>query len=114
MTSLRLTPSARFAGALWGVLVAGAGSVCIAVYSGYDIDLELLGIGVLAAAGVWLLVSALAGGVGRLRRRSASGPDLAYTARTNARAATQTATAPTPGAAAAAGQPTTEQPTTAL
>lgn len=95
MTSLRLSPSARFAGALWGVLVAGAGAVCIAVYSGYDIDLELLGIGVLAAAGVWLLVSALAAGVGRKPRRSASGPDLAYTARTNARAATKEGTAPT-------------------
>lgn len=88
MTTLRLSPSARFAGALWGVLVAGAGAVCIAVYSGVKLDLELLGIGVLAAAGLWLMISALAGGMSR-RRTTASGPALAYSARANAQSATQ-------------------------
>lgn len=94
MTSLRLPASARFAGALWGVLVAGAGAVCIAVYSGYEIDLELLGIGVLAAAGLWLLISALAGGMDRRRaQRKSTGPELVQTARRNASAAAESGSA---------------------
>jgi hypothetical protein len=108
MTSLRLSPSERFAGALWGVLVAGAGAVCIAVYSGHKIDLELLGIGVLAAAGLWLMASALAGGMSRRRRKPASGTALADSARATAQAATQHGVNVTRTAPAAGENPPTE------
>ena len=67
-TSPRLSVSSRLTGALWGAIVAGTGAVGIAVYSGYDLDLGLLVIAVLAAMGLWLVLSALASGLSRPRR----------------------------------------------
>jgi hypothetical protein len=66
--SLRLRPSSRAAGALVGAIVTAVGLACIAVYSGRELDLELLGIILLGGAGVWLLLSAIAAGLGGARR----------------------------------------------
>ncbi|MFW2513031.1 hypothetical protein ACNI3K_04575 [Demequina sp. SO4-13] len=60
----------RISSALWGLLVAGVGVMLIASYSGYDIDLELAAIIVLAAIGGWLLLSAAVSGIGRKREIS--------------------------------------------
>jgi hypothetical protein len=65
---MRLRASSRAAGALVGAIVTAIGLACIAVYSGRDLDLELLGIVILGGAGVWLLLSALAAGVSGARR----------------------------------------------
>jgi hypothetical protein len=79
--SLRLRASSRAAGALVGAIVTAVGLACIAVYSGRDLDLELVGIILLGGAGVWLLLSALAAGIGgaRRNRRRASTPAAADT-----------------------------------
>jgi hypothetical protein len=66
----RLRASARFTGALWGAIVTAIGATTIAVFSGADIDLELLVIVVLAAAGAWLLLSAVAVGFADRKRAS--------------------------------------------
>lgn len=77
--SLRLRASSRAAGALVGAIVTAVGLTCIAVYSGRELDLELIGIVLLGGAGVWLLLSALAAGIGGARRNrrkaSATQPD---------------------------------------
>lgn len=65
MSNPRLTTSQRITGSLLGAIVTATGGIGIAVFSGYEIDLELVGIAVLAAAGAWLLLSALFGGAGR-------------------------------------------------
>ena len=67
----RLRASSRVTGALWGAIVTATGATTIAVYSGAEIDLELLVIVVLAATGAWLLLSALATG---FRRRKSTKP----------------------------------------
>ena len=79
--SPRLTMSSRLTGALWGVIVAGAGAMGIAVYSGYTLDLGLWGIGALAAMGLWLVASALVNGIGsRTHRADASEPSTTQAA----------------------------------
>jgi hypothetical protein len=45
---------------LWGVAVAGFGVGVIAHLQGYEFDMELLGIVVLAVLGAWILASAVA------------------------------------------------------
>jgi hypothetical protein len=65
--TVRLRPSSRAAGSLIGAIVTALGGTCIAVYSGKDIDLELLGIAILGAAGAWLLLSAIAAGLSNAR-----------------------------------------------
>lgn len=57
----------RVSSAVWGLLVAGAGGLMIAAFSGYEIDLELAAIIVLGAVGAWLLLSAAVSGIGRKR-----------------------------------------------
>lgn len=71
-TSLRLPASSRFAGALLGAIVTTLGVACIAVYSGRELDLELLAIVAIAGAGVWLLLSAIATSVSGARKRKAT------------------------------------------
>ena len=44
---------------LWGLAVVAFGAGVIAHLSGYDFDMELLGIATLAVLGAWILVSAL-------------------------------------------------------
>ena len=61
----RLRASSRITGALWGAIVTATGATTIAVFSGAEIDLELLVIVILAATGAWLLLSALATGFKR-------------------------------------------------
>lgn len=68
--SVRLRASSRAAGSLVGAVVTALGLTCIAVYSGRRIDLELLGIAILGAAGAWLLLSAIAAGLSNTRRNS--------------------------------------------
>ena len=68
----RLRASSRVTGALWGAIVTATGAITIAVFSGADIDLELLVIVALAAVGAWLLLSALATGFSR--RKSIKAP----------------------------------------
>ena len=70
----RLRASSRITGALWGAIVAATGATTIAVFSGAEIDLELLVIVMLAAVGAWLLLSALATG---FRRHKAPKPSAA-------------------------------------
>ncbi|MFW7413757.1 hypothetical protein [Demequina sp. SO4-18] len=73
MTSIanpRRRAGQRISSALWGLLVAGMGVLLIASYSGYEIDLELAAIIVLAAIGGWLLLSAAVSGIGRKREIS--------------------------------------------
>ncbi|WP_297080868.1 hypothetical protein [uncultured Demequina sp.] len=57
----------RIASAVWGLLVAGAGGLLIAAFSGYDIDLELAAIITLGAVGGWLLLAGMLRGLGRQR-----------------------------------------------
>jgi len=57
----------RISGALWGLLVTGAGVLLIASLSGFELDFELAAILVLAALGGWLLLSAAVSGIGRKR-----------------------------------------------
>ncbi|MFN3866444.1 MAG: hypothetical protein ACK4MD_06990 [Demequina sp.] len=64
---IRRRAGQRISSALWGLLVMGVGALTIAAYSGYEIDLELAAIIVLAAIGGWLLVSAAVSGIGRKR-----------------------------------------------
>lgn len=68
-TTPRLPVSSRLTGALWGAIVAGAGGIGIAIYSGYTFDLGLLVICVLAVMGVWLVLSALASAASRRDRK---------------------------------------------
>ncbi len=44
---------------LWGLAVVAFGAGVIAHLSGYDFDMELLGIVALGVLGAWILVSAL-------------------------------------------------------
>lgn len=86
-TSPRLPASSRFAGALVGAIVTTLGAACIAVYSGRDLDLELLAIAAIAGAGVWLLLSAVATSVSGARKRRATiedAPKMAEDAKTPA------------------------------
>jgi hypothetical protein len=97
--TLRLRASSRAAGALVGAIVTAVGLACIAVYSGRELDLELLGIVILGGAGVWLLLSALAAGLtsartSRVKGRSGatdSGLDDSSELRTQARDAADAA-----------------------
>ncbi|WP_062131721.1 hypothetical protein [Demequina aestuarii] len=68
--AIRRRAGQRISSALWGLLVTGVGGLLIASYSGYEIDLELAAIIVLAAIGGWLLVSAAVSGIGRQREIS--------------------------------------------
>ena len=70
ITNPRRRAGQRISSALWGLLVAGVGALLIASYSGYEIDLELAAIIVLAAIGGWLLLSAAVSGIGRQREIS--------------------------------------------
>lgn len=70
ITNPRRRAGQRISSALWGLLVAGVGGLLIASYSGYEIDLELAAIIVLAAIGGWLLLSAAVSGIGRQREIS--------------------------------------------
>ncbi|PKQ25624.1 MAG: hypothetical protein CVT64_09395 [Actinobacteria bacterium HGW-Actinobacteria-4] len=74
MTTIRRRPADRVTGALWGALVAGVGSLMIATFSGYTIDLELAGIVALAALGGWLVMSAVMSGKPRERAVFAPAP----------------------------------------
>ena len=71
----RLRASSRITGALWGAIVAATGGITIAVYSGANIDLELLVIVALAAVGAWLLLSALATGFSRRKSLKVTATD---------------------------------------
>ncbi|WP_144276217.1 hypothetical protein [Demequina sp. NBRC 110053] len=62
----------RISAALWGLLVIGAGILSIVAYSGYEIDLELAAIILLAAVGGWMLLSAAVSGLGRKREAAAA------------------------------------------
>lgn len=44
---------------LWGLAVAGFGAGVIAHLQGYDFDMDLLGIVVLAVLGAWIFASAV-------------------------------------------------------
>lgn len=68
MSTLRRRPGQRISGALWGLVVVGAGVLMIVSFSGHDVDLELAGILLLAAVGTWLLLSAAVAGIGRSRQ----------------------------------------------
>ncbi|GIG54752.1 hypothetical protein [Demequina activiva] len=63
--TLRRRAGQRISAAVWGLLVMGSGALMIAALSGYDIDLQLGAIIVLAAVGGWLLLSAAVSGLGR-------------------------------------------------
>lgn len=62
-TSPRRRAGQRIATVLWGLLLVGFGGFVIAHLSGYEFDLELVGIVALAAVGVWFLISALLAGL---------------------------------------------------
>lgn len=87
MSTMRLNVSQRFTGALWGAIVTATGAVGIALYSGQKIDIELLGIGVLAAIGGWLLLSAIVSAISRRDTRDAGFVDLNIRARELAQSA---------------------------
>ena len=64
-TTLRRRAGQRISAALWGLLVIGAGSLMIAALSGYEVDIQLAFIVLLAAVGGWMLLSAAVSGIGR-------------------------------------------------
>lgn len=57
----RRRPVQRLTSALVGALITTIGTLALISLSGYSIDLELVFIIVLGAAGVWLLATALLG-----------------------------------------------------
>lgn len=64
-TTLRRRAGQRISAAVWGLLVIGSGALMAAALSGYEIDLQLGAIIVLASVGGWLLLSAAVSGIGR-------------------------------------------------
>lgn len=71
MTTLRLRPSERIAGTLWGLIVTGAAVTAMVVLSGYEVDTELVLIGALVILGGWLVISAVLAA----RPNRSKGPD---------------------------------------
>ncbi len=61
----RRRPVQRLTSALVGALITTIGTLALISLSGYTIDLELVFIIVLGAAGLWLLATALLGSVRR-------------------------------------------------
>lgn len=59
MTTLRLRPSERVAGTIWGLIVTAAAVTAMVALSGYNIDTELVLIAALVALGGWLVISAV-------------------------------------------------------
>ncbi|WP_062076864.1 hypothetical protein [Demequina globuliformis] len=74
-TAPRRRAGQRLSSAIWGLLVIGSGALMILTFSGYAVDLELLGIILLASLGGWLMLSAALSGLGRKREiREATAP----------------------------------------
>lgn len=59
MTTKRLRATDRIAGALWGLIIAGAAVTAMYTLSGYTVDAQLVLIIGLITLGGWLLISAL-------------------------------------------------------
>lgn len=59
MKTKRLRATDRIAGALWGLIIAGAAVTAMYTLSGYTVDTQLVLIVGLITLGGWLLISAL-------------------------------------------------------
>lgn len=80
-TMLRRRAGQRISAAVWGLLVIGSGALMAAALSGYEIDLQLGAIIVLASVGGWLLLSAAVSGIGRRKEIArATAPTVEETA----------------------------------
>ncbi|MFV0634348.1 hypothetical protein [Demequina sp.] len=71
-TDIRRGAGQRVSAAVWGLLVIGAGVTSMLAYSGYEIDLELAAIILLASVGGWLLLTSAISGLGRRREVAAA------------------------------------------